>query len=91
MKSSVIKRPIMINGRTRSISLEHEFRDCLLKIAAERKETLSSLVLELMLIGKMRTYRQPFAYLLLSFIRIDLLVESSSSEKFPFSKPSRRA
>ena len=44
MKSSVIKRPIMINGRTRSISLEHEFRDCLLKIAAERKETLSSLV-----------------------------------------------
>ena len=44
MKSSVIKRPIMINGRTTSISLEDEFWDCLRKIAAERKETLSSLV-----------------------------------------------
>jgi hypothetical protein len=43
--------------------------------------------LELMPIGKTRTYSQPFAYLLLSFIETDLLAESSSSEKFPFSKP----
>ena len=44
MKSTIIKRSILINGRKTSISIEDQFWVALKSIAAERNLTLSQLV-----------------------------------------------
>ena len=44
MKSSVIKRSIVLDGRKTSVSLEEAFWKSLREIAHERHETLSHLV-----------------------------------------------
>lgn len=44
MKSSVVKRSIVLAGHKTSVSLEDAFWESLKEIAADRKETLSSLV-----------------------------------------------
>jgi len=44
MKSTIIKRSIVINGHKTSISIEDQFWAALKSIAAERKLTLSQLV-----------------------------------------------
>jgi predicted DNA-binding ribbon-helix-helix protein len=44
MKSLVLHRSIIIDGRKSSISLEDAFWECLRKIADERRETLTQLV-----------------------------------------------
>ena len=44
MKSSVLKRSIVLDGRRTSVSLEDAFWKSLRKIADERNETLSNLI-----------------------------------------------
>ena len=44
MKSSVIKRSVVINGHRTSISIEDQFWSALKEIAAERRLTMSALV-----------------------------------------------
>lgn len=44
MKSVVIKRSVLINGRKSSVSLENEFWDALREIARRRKIALTALV-----------------------------------------------
>jgi predicted DNA-binding ribbon-helix-helix protein len=44
MKSTVIKRSIVINSRKTSVSLEDEFWKGLQKIAEDRNETVSQLI-----------------------------------------------
>ena len=47
MKSSILKRSIVIDGHKTSISLEDEFWDLLRDIAKERNERLPDLVAEI--------------------------------------------
>jgi predicted DNA-binding ribbon-helix-helix protein len=44
MKSVVIKRSILLNGRKTSVSLENEFRDALHEIADRKNVALSAVV-----------------------------------------------
>ncbi|MGC2689475.1 MAG: ribbon-helix-helix domain-containing protein, partial [Pseudolabrys sp.] len=44
MKSAVIKRSILINGRKTSVSLENEFWDALREIAERENVAISALV-----------------------------------------------
>ena len=44
MKSLIIKRSVIIDGRKTSISLEDAFWECLRKIANERGETLTQIL-----------------------------------------------
>ena len=44
MKSTIVKRSVVIGGHKTSVSLEDEFWNAMHEIAAERKLTLSQLV-----------------------------------------------
>jgi len=47
MRSVIRKRSVAVAGHKTSISLEHEFWNCIKEIAKERKMTLSDLVGEI--------------------------------------------
>ena len=92
MKSLVIKRSVIIDGRKTSVSLEEAFWKSLREIADGRRQTLSYLVSGINAIGKLRIFRPPFVYLFLNTIRVVLLSKAKrfSSGKFLFSRPSLR-
>jgi len=90
MKSLVIKRSVIVDGRKTSVSLEEAFWRSLREIADGRRQTLSYLVSGINAIGKLRIFRPPFVYLFLNTIRVVLLSKAKrfSSGKFLFSRPS---
>jgi predicted DNA-binding ribbon-helix-helix protein len=47
MKSTIVKRSIVVGGHKTSISLEEAFWNCMREISAERSATLSKLVGEI--------------------------------------------
>jgi len=87
MRSSPVKRSIVINGQRTSISLEEAFWNTLKDIAHERRVTLSQLVANLvsMTIGNPISHH-PFGCLFLSFTKNEL--PSLSSGKYLYSMSS---
>jgi len=47
MKSAVIKRSVVVNGRKTSVSLENEFWDALRQVAKQSKLSVASLLVEI--------------------------------------------
>jgi predicted DNA-binding ribbon-helix-helix protein len=47
MKSAVIKRSVVVNGRKTSVSLENEFWDALRQVAKQSNLSVASLIVEI--------------------------------------------
>src|SRR5262245_7601849 len=62
MKSTVVKRSIVVAGHKTSVSLEDAFWNGLKEIARERHMTLSELVAEIVLSGNSAICHRPFGF-----------------------------